>query len=131
MRVLLAVVALALLAGCAQLKNVTVSDLRSAEHKRQEGDFPLSITQIQQAMYEYGANCRDIGPLRVDPSNESSATYTQYMPGLTDSSASLLIDLRQVSPGVTHYTAYTYYKGWDSRAVEVLDIMARKKQCNK
>lgn len=127
----LIVVAILALTGCAQLQNVTVDEIRSEDHKRQEGKMPLSIAQIQQAMYDYGSNCRDISPLRVNPSRSDTATYTQYMPGLTDMSASVLIDLKEDSSGATQYMAYTYYESWASRASEVVEIMSGKKQCDK
>lgn len=130
MRGFVAAVLAFILAGCAQLQNVTVDELRAEKHKSAEGEIPLTIPQIQQTMYDYGEKCRSIGNLSLNPGNPGRAMFVTYMPGLTDSSAAMLIDLQQVGLA-TRYQGYVYYTTWKRHLDDALSIMRGQQGCTK
>lgn len=130
MRGLMAVAGVLVLAGCAQLQNVTVDEIRNPEYQRTEGEIAKTIPQIQRAMYDYGASCRNIGQLAIDPSNSGRATYATFMPGITDASAALLIDLQEAGPN-TKYQGYTYYSTWAKRIEDAVYAMSGGKDCRR
>lgn len=122
--------AMLVLAGCAQFENVTVDEIRSAEHKRAEGEIPTGLPEIQQALNSYGSTCESLGSLQMNPENPGRATYTGLAPGVSESSATLLIDLQQVGR-TTRYQGYTYYKTGQSQLDKVLYVMGGGKQCKR
>lgn len=130
MRALIVVWLAVLLVGCARFHNVTVDDIRAPEYKRSEGNIPMGIPAIQQAMRDYGSTCGDLGPLRPNPSNPGRAIYTVSMSGAPDSSVVLLIDLQQIGT-TTRYQGYAYYKGGENRLNNVIYAMSGGKDCRK
>ena len=124
------VAGLVVLAGCARSHDVTVDDIRAADHKRAEGEIAMGIPQIQQAMQNYGSTCESLGPVTINPSNPGRAIYTGTTPGLTDSSAAILIDLQQVGT-TTRYQGYTYYKTGQDQLNKVLYVMGGGRECRR
>lgn len=118
------------LAGCARFQDVTVDEIRSADHKRAEGEIAMGIPQIQQALSNYGSTCESLGSLNPNPTNPGRATYTGVMPGVSESSATLLIDLQQVGM-TTRYQGYTYYKTGQDELDKALYVMGGGKECRR
>ncbi len=128
---LLGLFAALLLAGCGQLQNVTVSELRTPENLRKEGTINLSIAQIQQSLYDYGKSCRPLSPLVINPSDPTRATYIVTMMGWSKASAAQVVDLREAAPGRTEYQAYTYYKPLNDHLDELITSMSDPTICSK
>lgn len=118
------------LAGCAQFENVTVDEIRAAEHKRAEGEIAMGIPEIQQALSNYGSTCESLGSLKLDPTHPGRAIYTGLAPGVPESSATLLIDLQQVGM-TTRYQGYTYYKTGQGQLDKALYVMGGGKECKR
>lgn len=123
-----ALAAALLLAGCGQLQNVNVADIRNPEHLRSERDFPLSVQQIADALYKYGTICRDLPALRVDPTDPRNAYLTFPMMGLSDSSAGAHMTFQQVGQA-THVKAYTYYSSWTHYVDRVYAAIEQPDKC--
>ncbi|MGG4603470.1 hypothetical protein ACLPHM_01630 [Paenalcaligenes sp. Me131] len=120
------------LAGCGQLQNVTVEQIRTPDHLRKSGTIEKSISQIQQSLYDYGDKCRSPrGQITVNPSDHRKARVTSYMDGLTKDSAALLIELNQVGDTLTEYQGYTYYSNWTKILEQILYIMEGGLDCDK
>tara|TARA_R100000655_G_scaffold83222_1_gene122801 strand:- start:588 stop:974 length:387 start_codon:yes stop_codon:yes gene_type:complete len=117
------------LAGCSAFTNVSVSDLRDEKHHIASGSIPLTIEQIQQEMYDYSTNCRDIGRLSINPANKNEASFVRYMMGATTDSALLLIDLKQQG-NVTEYQGYVYYGTWKRHLENDIKVMSGTATCD-
>src|SRR3546814_14619441 len=102
MRTLIMIWLAVLLVGCARFHNVTVDDIRASEYKRSEGNIPMGIAAIRQAMRDYGAACANLGPPHPSPSLPGRAMYTVSMSAAPVSSAVLLIALQQIGTNTRH-----------------------------
>lgn len=123
------VFAVVMLSGCAAFQNVNVSDLRSDKHRVADGSIPLTIPQIQQAVYDYREKCRDIGKVAVNPSNPSAASFVTYTMGASSDSAILLIDLQQKG-SLTDYQGYLYYNTWKRQLDHDIQVMSGSATCD-
>jgi hypothetical protein len=117
----LLLVFLMLLSGCAGTQNISTSHLRSPEYLRKTITVDKSIRQIQTSMYDYQYNVRYAPPLIINPANPFEALILYSIPGLSDSTTLMVIDLKEVGENKTLVEAYTYY-AWDHHLIDsVLD----------
>ncbi|WP_157810504.1 hypothetical protein [Achromobacter ruhlandii] len=117
------------LAGCAAVQNISASDIRNPEHLRAEKEFPLTIAQISQALYEHRSKCSDAGQVVQNPGNANEGLITIEIPGLSKGSVALLVDLRQ-SGNSTNAKAYTYYSTWKGQVGNLFKAIETPGKCD-
>lgn len=111
MRVFGAFLVAAVLAGCGGLKNLTADEVRVPGNLRETREIPLTIGQIEQALYDHGQKCRDTARVVRNPSDPTRGYISMEMPGWSKMSVALLIDLQEKGRS-TSAQAYTYYTTW-------------------
>ncbi|MCG7328032.1 hypothetical protein [Achromobacter sp. ACRQX] len=116
------------LGGCAAVQNISATDIRNQAHLRAEKDFPLTIAQISQALYEHQSKCSDAGKVVQNPGNPNEGFITVEMPGLSKGSVALLIDLRQEGNS-THAKGYTYYSTWKGHVATIFKAIEDPADC--
>lgn len=117
------------ISGCAAVQNISAADIRNPEHLRAEREFPLTITQISQALYEHQSKCSDVGRVVQNPGNPNEGFITVEIMGRTKGSVALLIDLRQKGD-VTNAKAYTYYSTWKGQAENLFKAIEAPGKCD-
>jgi len=116
------------LSACAAVQNISATDIRNQEHLRAEREFPLTINQISQALYEHQSKCSDVGHVVQNPSNPSEGFITVEIMGRSKGSVALLIDLHQVG-NVTNAKAYTYYSTWKGQVDKLFKAVEAPADC--
>ncbi|HWL29962.1 MAG TPA: hypothetical protein VNQ97_13755 [Burkholderiaceae bacterium] len=129
MKWIIVAVAVAALSGCAAVKNISADDIRNEKHLRLSGEIPSDMKGVAQSMYKYETTCRPLGRLDVDPADSRSAVFMMSMPGWSQPSAAVVIDMRE-SEGVTKYRGYTYYETWNKHLKRALYALGGGTDCS-
>ncbi|MDS1142065.1 hypothetical protein RE432_16640 [Pusillimonas sp. SM2304] len=143
----MALLALAVLAGCAKnADGLGAADLRSEAYFRGERVIPLTFAQIQMALFKHEAACGSAPRFAMNPGQTAYATLTDAPAGSDDYRQTIVADLmyyRASDLGSwltkdeerdwrTRATVYSYYAGAqvDARIEQIFSAIAHPGECS-
>jgi len=91
----IAIVMLLCLAGCAPLQNLTADDIRKPEYLSETRTFPLTLDEVEHALYLHDEKCRLTSGIRRNPTNKSEGVISVVTPVIVAASVTVLVDLKQ------------------------------------
>jgi len=97
-----------ILAGCAAVQNVTSYDLRTKQYHRISQTLPVSVEQIQGALFQHGLRCRPLD-IQVDPQDKRHAYMSLAAMGRSNASMIVLLEFQQ-SGNSTLAIGYSFYE---------------------
>jgi len=125
----LCLVSVFLVIGCVAMQNLTVDDLRKPENFRREKIVPLTIPEIQKAIFDYSEKCGLIEQITVDPENSKFGKILIATMGLTQLNAGTLIEFREKDQS-TEIKVWSYHEHWTKRqADKILGAVENPKIC--
>jgi hypothetical protein len=95
------------LTGCSVLQNLSTEDVTKEEYLRRTETLAMTIPEIQQSLYNYGAKCKLMPTLRINPTNPNLAILQTQTMGLTQLNPEIVLMFTQ-SGKETQIKSYSY-----------------------
>jgi len=118
-----------LLTGCSAMQNISSTQIRNKESLRLSETLPMTIPQIQAALFQNRYACRPLPHLYVDPADANRGLLVIEIIGASRVSVGALADFKQ-SGANTQVDFYSYYSGWDIMGKELIAAIKQPLVCN-
>lgn len=132
MRILLlpSMLSVFVLASCGAMQNLSTEDIIQPQYLRRSELLEMTISQIQQSIYDYSAKCTQLRPLRVNPSNPTTALYVETTMGLSQANPGIVLVFNETGnqTKVDSYS-YNYSFAWPGRIDNLNEAIKNPSQC--
>jgi len=136
MRLAILSLAVLLVASCATVQNLSVSDVRTPERECAAGSVSVPISQIKECADRTNYSCGPgqlVANIMRDPDNENKASLFIYGLGATQMNPYVIIDFEGQADGTSSYRAFTAIKNlpWKRHVEKQLRRIEACGECSK